>query len=61
MQILSHNHTARGDTVQNLKDLNSHQPLATPAKKGEKVVSMTPAIKIAFDLMTDDIVDLSTG
>ena len=45
--------------VQDLKDFNS-QSLATQAKKGEQLVSMTPAIKKYFDLMGDDIVELST-
>ena len=32
----------------------------TQAKKGEQLVSMMPAIKKAFNLMGDDIVELST-
>ena len=59
MQISSSDKTVRNDTVQNLKEFNS-QSLATQAKKGEQLVSMMPAIKKAFDLMGDDIVDLST-
>ena len=46
-------------TVQDLKDFNS-QSLATPAKKGEPLFSMMLAIKKAFDLMGDDMVELST-
>ena len=59
MQIISNDKTVRNDTVQDLKEYNS-QSLATQAKKGEQLVSMMPAIKKAFDLMGDDIVDLST-
>ena len=32
----------------------------TQAKKGEQLVSMMPAIKKAFNLLGDDIVELST-
>ena len=49
----------RNDTIQDLRDFNQ-QSLATQAKKGEQLVSVMPAIKKAFDLMGDDIVDLST-
>ena len=59
MQIISSDKTVRNDTVQDLKEFNS-QSLATQKKKGEQLVSMMPAIKKAFDLMGDDIVDLST-
>ena len=58
MQIISNDKTGRNDTVQDLKEFNS-QSLATKAKKGKQLVSMMPAIKRAFDLMGDDIVDLS--
>ena len=59
MQIISSDKTVRNDTVQDLKELNS-QSLATQAKKSEQLVSMMPAIKKAFDLLGDDIVDLYT-
>ena len=59
MQIISDGRTVRSDTVQDLKDFNS-QSLATQSKKGEQLVSIMPAIKKAFDLMGDDIVELST-
>ena len=45
--------------MQDLKEFNS-QSSATQAKKGEQLVSMMPAIEKAFDLLGDDIVDLST-
>ena len=51
--------TVRNDIIQDLKEFNS-QTLSTQAKKGEQLVSMMPAIKKAFDLLGDDIVDLST-
>ena len=59
MQIISSDKTVRNNTIQDLKELNS-QSFTTQAKKGEQLVSMMPAIKKAFDLMGDDIVDLST-
>ena len=59
MQIISNDKTVRNDTIQDLKEFNS-QSLSTRAKKGEQLVSMMPAIKKAFDLMGDDIVDLTT-
>ena len=59
MQIISNDKTVRSDTAQDSKDFNS-QPLATQAKKGEQLDSMMPAIKKAFDLLGDDIIELST-
>ena len=58
MQLISSDKTVRNDTVQDLKDFNN-QSLTTQAKKGEQLVSMMPAIKKAFYLMGDDIVELS--
>ena len=58
MQIISNDKTIRNDTVQDLKEFNS-QSLSTRAKKGGQLVSMMPAIKKAFDLMGDDLVELS--
>ena len=59
MQIISTDKTVRNDTIENLKDFNS-QSFSTRAKKGEQLVSMMPAIKKAFSLLGDDIVELST-
>ena len=59
MQIISNDKTVRSDNIQYLKEFNQ-QPLTTQAKKGEQLISMMPAIKEAFDLLGDDIVDLST-
>ena len=57
MQIISEDKTVRKDTVQDLQEFNS-QSLSTQAKKGEQLVSMMPAIKKAFNLLGDDIVEL---
>ena len=59
MQISSTDQLVRNDTIQDLKDFNQ-QSLTTQAKKGEQLVSMMPAIKKAFNLMGDDIIELST-
>ena len=59
MQIISNDKTVRNDTIQDLKEFNS-QSLTTQAKKSEQLVSKMPAIKKAFNLLVDDIVDLST-
>ena len=59
MHLSSNDKTVRNDIIQDLKEFNS-QTLSTQAKKGEQLVSMMPAIKKAFDLLGDDIVDLST-
>ena len=58
MQIISDDKTLRNDIIQDLREFNQ-QSLTTQAKKGEQLVSMMPAIKNAFDLLGDDIVDLS--
>ena len=59
MQIISNDKTVRNNTVNDLEDFND-QSLATLAKKGEQLVGMMIDFKQAFDLMGDDIVDLST-
>ena len=58
MQLISTDKTVRDNTIQDLKDFNQ-QSLSTQAKKGEQLVSMMPAIKKAFNLLGDDIVELS--
>ena len=55
MQIISNEKTVRNDTIRDFKS----QSLTTQAKKGEQLVSMMPAIKKAFNLMGDDMVELS--
>ena len=57
MQLGSSDQSVRNDTIQDLKDFNQ-QSLATQAKKGEQFVSMMPAIKKAFDILGDDIIEL---
>ena len=59
MQIISNEQTGRNETVQDSEEFNS-KSLATQAKKGEQLVYMMPATKKSFDLMGDDIVDLTT-
>ena len=59
MQIICTHKLVRNDAIQDLKDFNQ-QSLTTQAKKGEQLVSMMPAIKKAFNLLSDDIVELST-
>ena len=59
IQIIFNGKTVGSNTVKDLKDFNS-QSLSTQAKKGKQMVSLMPAIKKAFDLMVDDIVELIT-
>ena len=58
-QLTSTDKTVRSNTVNDLKEFNN-QSLATQARKVEQLVSMMPANKKAFDLLGDDIVDIST-
>ena len=58
--IISTDKTVRKDTIQDLKEFNN-QYLATQAKKREQLVSLMSAIQKAFNLMGDDIVELSIG
>ena len=59
MQLISSDQTVRNDTIQELKDFNQ-QSLSTQAKKGEQLTSMMLAIKKAFNVLGDDIIELST-
>ena len=59
MQLTSSDQTVRNDTIQDLKDFNQRS-LSTQAKKGEQRTSMMPAIKKAFNVLGDDIIELST-
>ena len=59
MQIIANDKIVRNDTIQDLKEFNTQSP-STRAKKGEQLVSMMPAIKKAFILLGDDIVELHT-
>ena len=59
VQLISTDQTVRDNTIQDLKDFNQ-QSLSTQAKKGEQLTSMMPAIKKAFNLLGDDIIEIST-
>ena len=59
MELSSTDKTVRNDIIEDLKEFHL-QSLTTQAKKGEQLVSMMPAIKKAFNLLGEDIVDLST-
>ena len=59
LHFISNDKTIRSDTVQDLIEFNQ-QSLTTQAKKGEQLGSMMPAIKKAFNLLGDDIVELHT-
>ena len=58
MHLISSDQTVRNDTIQDLKDFNQ-QSLSTQAKKREQLTSMMPAIKKAFNVLGDDIIELS--
>ena len=58
-EIICSDQTVRSNTIQDFKEFNC-QSLSTQVKKGEQLVSMMPAIEKAFELMGDDIVELST-
>ena len=59
MQLISTDQTVRNDTIQDLKDFNQ-QSLSTQVKKGEQLTSKMPAIKKAFNILGDDMIELST-
>ena len=59
MQLISTDQTVRDNTIQHLKNF-IQQSLSTQAKKGEQLVSVMLATKKAFNLLGDDIVELST-
>ena len=59
MQLISNDKTVRNDTIQDLREYNN-PALATQAKKREQLVSIMSANKKAFNLLDDDIVELST-
>ena len=58
MQLISTDQTVRNDTIQDLKDFNQ-QSLSTQAKKGEQLTRMMTAIKKAFNVLGDYIIELS--
>ena len=57
-QIISNNQTLASNAIQDSKEFNS-QSLATQVKKGEQLVSMISAFEKTFDLMGDDLFELS--
>ena len=59
IQLISTDELVRNDTLQDLKDFNKRS-LSTQAKKGEQLTAMMPAIKKAFNVLGDDIIELST-
>ena len=59
MQNISSDKTVRSDTTEEMLEINS-QSLTTQAKKGEQSVSMMLAVKRAYNIMSDDLVELST-
>ena len=59
MQTISNGKTLRSDTIQDLNDFNSRS-LTTQATKGEQLISLMPDTNKAFDLMGEDIIELST-
>ena len=59
MQLISNDNTVRNGTIQNLKEFNQ-QSLTTQTKKGKQVTAMMPAIKKAFNVLGDDLTELST-
>ena len=59
MQISSTDIKVRNNIIEDLKEFNT-QSLNTQAKKGQQLVAMMPAIIKAFNLLGDDIVELST-
>ena len=59
MQIISNDNSIRNDTIQDVKEFNQ-QSQSTQAKKGEQLTAMMPAIKKAFNVLGDDIIELST-
>ena len=59
IRLISTDKGVRNDTIQGFKELNS-QSLSSQDKKGDQLTSMMPAIKKAFNLMGNDIVELHT-
>ena len=59
IQLIANDKTVGSDRKLDLK-LFYNQFLTTQAKKGEKLVSMMLAIKKAFPLLGDEIIEIST-
>jgi predicted metalloprotease with PDZ domain len=58
-ELVKTNNEVKKEIIENIKDFKK-QSLATQAKKGEELVAMMPAVKKAFNIMADDIYELST-
>ena len=59
IQLISTDQTIRHNTMEDLKYFNQ-QSFSTQAKKGEQLTAMMPAIRKAFNVLGDDIIELST-
>ena len=59
LEFISNDKTVICNTVQDINGFTS-QSLATQVKKREQLFSMIPAFKKAYDLVGDDIAELST-
>ena len=57
IQLVKNDQSVRDNAILELKEFNA-QSLTTQAKKGEQLITMMPAIKKAFNLMGDDIIEL---
>ena len=57
IQLVKNDKNVRDNTILELNEFNN-QSLTTQAKKGEELITMMPAIKKAFNLMGDDIIEL---
>ena len=58
--MFANDKTVRNETLVDLKEFNNQSLAHYTSKKGEKLVSMMPAIKKVFSLMGDDIIELFT-
>ena len=58
-KFFSNDQTIRSEAVEDFKKFNP-QSLATQCRQREQPVGMMPAIEKSFDLLGDDIVELST-
>jgi hypothetical protein len=59
IELLKTDSTVRKEIIEDIKDFKN-QTLSTQAKKGEQLIAMMPAVKKAFNMMADDIYELST-
>ena len=57
IQLVQNDKTVRDNTILELKEFNNNL-YQLKLKKGEQLITMMPAIKKAFNLMGDDIIEL---